>query len=99
MTCPICGHKEDKVSDSRESKEGDSVRRRRQTGVEDERPGGIDQVVTHGRRCQHRAALAAQRLGQRGRHHHDAEESDDSERGGRAPHAEHLRRLASSKQL
>jgi transcriptional repressor NrdR len=30
MTCPFCGHKEDKVIDSRESKEGDVVRRRRQ---------------------------------------------------------------------
>jgi transcriptional repressor NrdR len=30
MTCPFCGHREDKVIDSRESKEGDSVRRRRQ---------------------------------------------------------------------
>ena len=30
MMCPFCGHKEDKVIDSRESKEGDSIRRRRQ---------------------------------------------------------------------
>ena len=30
MTCPFCGHKEDKVIDSRESKEGDVSRRRRQ---------------------------------------------------------------------
>src|SRR5579859_4537558 len=30
MTCPFCGFREDKVIDSRESKEGDSVRRRRQ---------------------------------------------------------------------
>lgn len=30
MTCPFCGHYEDKVIDSRESKEGDSIRRRRQ---------------------------------------------------------------------
>lgn len=30
MTCPFCGHAEDKVIDSRESKEGDSIRRRRQ---------------------------------------------------------------------
>jgi transcriptional repressor NrdR len=30
MTCPFCGYREDKVIDSRESKEGDSVRRRRQ---------------------------------------------------------------------
>src|SRR6202790_2444082 len=30
MTCPFCGHIEDRVIDSRESKEGDSVRRRRQ---------------------------------------------------------------------
>ena len=30
MTCPFCGHKEDKVIDSRESKEGDVIRRRRQ---------------------------------------------------------------------
>jgi len=30
MTCPFCGHLEDRVIDSRESKEGDSIRRRRQ---------------------------------------------------------------------
>jgi transcriptional repressor NrdR len=30
VTCPFCGHIEDRVIDSRESKEGDSVRRRRQ---------------------------------------------------------------------
>ncbi len=30
MTCPYCGHREDKVIDSRESKEGDSIRRRRE---------------------------------------------------------------------
>ncbi len=30
MTCPFCGRKEDRVIDSRESKEGDAVRRRRQ---------------------------------------------------------------------
>jgi transcriptional repressor NrdR len=30
MNCPFCGHKEDRVIDSRESKEGDVVRRRRQ---------------------------------------------------------------------
>jgi transcriptional repressor NrdR len=30
LTCPFCGHKEDKVIDSRESKEGDVIRRRRQ---------------------------------------------------------------------
>src|SRR6202048_1113572 len=30
MTCPFCGHKENKVIDSRESKEGDVIRRRRQ---------------------------------------------------------------------
>lgn len=30
MICPFCGHREDKVTDSRESKEGDSIRRRRQ---------------------------------------------------------------------
>ena len=30
MTCPFCGHPEDRVIDSRESKEGNSVRRRRQ---------------------------------------------------------------------
>lgn len=30
MTCPFCGFREDKVIDSRESKEGDSIRRRRQ---------------------------------------------------------------------
>ena len=30
MTCPFCAYREDKVIDSRESKEGDSIRRRRQ---------------------------------------------------------------------
>ncbi len=30
MTCPFCGHLEDKVIDSRESREGDAIRRRRQ---------------------------------------------------------------------
>lgn len=30
VQCPFCGHLEDKVVDSRESKEGDAVRRRRQ---------------------------------------------------------------------
>jgi transcriptional repressor NrdR len=30
MKCPFCGHSEDKVIDSRESKEGDAIRRRRQ---------------------------------------------------------------------
>src|SRR3954452_12041021 len=30
MHCPFCGHLEDKVVDSRESKEGDSIRRRRE---------------------------------------------------------------------
>ena len=30
MTCPFCGHKQDRVIDSRESKEGDVIRRRRQ---------------------------------------------------------------------
>lgn len=30
MMCPFCGHREDKVIDSRESKDGDSIRRRRQ---------------------------------------------------------------------
>jgi transcriptional repressor NrdR len=30
MRCPFCGHLEDKVVDSRESKEGNSIRRRRE---------------------------------------------------------------------
>ena len=30
MTCPFCGHREDRVIDSRESKEGNSIRRRRE---------------------------------------------------------------------
>jgi transcriptional repressor NrdR len=30
MICPFCGHREDRVIDSRESKEGDSIRRRRE---------------------------------------------------------------------
>src|ERR1700683_2796946 len=30
MTCPFCGHRQDKVIDSRESKEGEVIRRRRE---------------------------------------------------------------------
>src|SRR5438093_2245006 len=30
MTCPFCGHRQDCVIDSRESKEGDVIRRRRE---------------------------------------------------------------------
>jgi len=30
MNCPFCGHKQDRVVDSRESREGDAIRRRRQ---------------------------------------------------------------------
>ena len=30
MTCPFCGHRQDRVIDSRESKEGDVIRRRRE---------------------------------------------------------------------
>lgn len=30
MKCPFCGHAEDRVVDSRESKEGESIRRRRE---------------------------------------------------------------------
>ncbi len=30
MNCPFCGHRHDKVVDSRETKEGDVIRRRRQ---------------------------------------------------------------------
>src|SRR4029077_3558982 len=30
MRCPFCGHLHDKVVDSRESKEGDAIRRRRE---------------------------------------------------------------------
>lgn len=30
MTCPFCGHLQDKVIDSRESREGDLIRRRRE---------------------------------------------------------------------
>jgi transcriptional repressor NrdR len=30
MTCPFCGFREDRVIDSRESKEGDAIRRRRE---------------------------------------------------------------------
>ena|ERR1700689_3115257 len=30
MTCPFCGHRQDKVIDSRESKEGEGIRRRRE---------------------------------------------------------------------
>ena len=30
MNCPFCGHLEDKVVDSRETKEGDTIRRRRE---------------------------------------------------------------------
>jgi transcriptional repressor NrdR len=30
MRCPFCGHIEDKVVDSREARDGDSIRRRRE---------------------------------------------------------------------
>lgn len=30
MTCPFCGHRQDRVIDSRESKDGDVIRRRRE---------------------------------------------------------------------
>ena len=30
MICPFCGHRQDRVIDSRESKEGDAIRRRRE---------------------------------------------------------------------
>src|SRR5262245_7466579 len=30
MTCPFCGHRQDRVIDSRESKEGEVIRRRRE---------------------------------------------------------------------
>src|SRR5579862_8691544 len=30
MICPFCGHRQDRVIDSRESKEGDVIRRRRE---------------------------------------------------------------------
>jgi transcriptional repressor NrdR len=30
MTCPFCAHRQDRVIDSRESKEGDVIRRRRE---------------------------------------------------------------------
>jgi transcriptional repressor NrdR len=30
VTCPFCGHRQDRVIDSRESKEGDVIRRRRE---------------------------------------------------------------------
>ena len=30
MTCPFCSHRQDRVIDSRESKEGDLIRRRRE---------------------------------------------------------------------
>ena len=30
MTCPFCGRRHDRVIDSRESKEGDAIRRRRE---------------------------------------------------------------------
>lgn len=37
MKCPFCGHAEDRVIDSRESREGDSTRRRRQCTACDRR--------------------------------------------------------------
>ena len=40
--------------------------RRGEAGVEDERPRAVDQVLDHGGAAEHRAALAAERLGQRG---------------------------------
>src|SRR6266568_3571307 len=30
MICPFCGHRQDRVIDSRESKEGEAIRRRRE---------------------------------------------------------------------
>ena len=30
MTCPFCGHRKDRVIDSRETKEGEVIRRRRE---------------------------------------------------------------------
>ncbi len=30
MKCPYCGHQEDKVVDSREARDGDTIRRRRE---------------------------------------------------------------------
>ena len=57
----------DEDAQSRQSRPG---RGRRQSGVEDEWARGIDQMVAHRLRPEHRAALAAQRLGERGRHHH-----------------------------
>ena len=55
MNCPFCGHLHDKVVDSRESKEGDAIRRRRQCLVE------YDHAILPGRskrdrvlqRCRH----------------------------------------------
>uniref|UniRef100_V5XJQ0 Uncharacterized protein n=1 Tax=Mycolicibacterium neoaurum VKM Ac-1815D TaxID=700508 RepID=V5XJQ0_MYCNE len=43
---------------------------RGQPGVEDEGARGVDEVGPHGGRAEHRAALTAERLGQRRGHHH-----------------------------
>ena len=51
MKCPFCGHLSDKVVDSRESREGDAIRRRRELrhrerGAAEPVPGrGLDRVI------------------------------------------------------
>ena len=48
MKCPFCGFENDKVVDSRESKEGESIRRRRECLKCEKRPvsmGKLEQIV------------------------------------------------------
>ncbi len=55
----------------------------REAGVEDERPGPVDQVLDDGGGAEHRAALGAERLGQ-GRGHHDVVLAGQAEVGDQA---------------
>ena len=47
MNCPACGHSEDKVIDSRLSKEGDTIRRRRECINCSERFTTQEKVIVH----------------------------------------------------
>src|SRR5512141_1718080 len=46
MKCPYCGNLGDKVVDSRESKEGDVIRRRRQCLACGKRPDSVQELET-----------------------------------------------------
>src|ERR1700750_642031 len=58
MTCPFCGHREDRVIDSRESKEGDSIRRRRECV-------GCERRFTTYERCDEVAYMVIKKDGRR----------------------------------